>query len=385
MNRRALLGGALAGGVLAVTGGAPAYARGSATTSSPALPQLNPAALAAALNPLGDEVSGALVRVEGSAGRWQGRAGVAEIGTNKPVPWDARFRIGSMTKAFTATAVLQLAAAGLVDVDAPLRRYLPDLLPEGYTGTVRHAMNHTHGLRGVPIPNKDREWFLAHRYDTFTPESQVLWTEPPLFEPGTRQQYSNLGFTVAGLVIERVTGRPYADTVRRGILRPLRLRGTSLPGTRLDVPGPHAHGYERIVEDGETRYIDVTRSNPTLQWAAAEIISTTGDLDDFLVALFGGHLLPKRQLAAMLTVPDVSTYAPGEPEDGADAVYSAGLTRIPIGDLVLWGKSGDRPGYNNGMGATLDLARRLTFSVNTLAMGGEQPLTAQKIIVAALT
>jgi D-alanyl-D-alanine carboxypeptidase len=337
------------------------------------------------LEPLDPAVSGALVRVEGSAGRWRGRAGVGDVHRGSPVPWDARFRIGSMTKAFTATAVLQLAAAGLVDVDAPLRRYLPDLLPEGYAGTVRHAMNHTHGLRGAPIPSKDREWFLAHRYDTFVPGSQVLWNETPLFEPGTRQQYSNLGYIVAGLVIERVTGRPYADAVRRGIIRPLGLRGTSLPGTRLDVPGPHAHGYERIVEGDEVRYVDVTRSNPTLQWAAAEIISTTADLDDFLVGLLGGRLLPKRQLAAMLTVPDAPVWAPGESEDGSPASYSAGLTRIPIGDLVVWGKSGDRPGYNNGMGATLDLRRRLTYSVNTLKMGGGQPLTAQRIIMAALT
>ncbi|WP_436521227.1 serine hydrolase domain-containing protein [Actinoplanes sp. HUAS TT8] len=383
MNRRALLGGVLAGGALAVVGGAPAYAQKPLTST---VPTLNPAALAGAIDPLGDDVSGALVRVEGSAGRWHGRAGEARIGTGEPVPWDGRFRIGSMTKAFTATAVLQLAAAGLVDIDAPLRRYLPDLLPEGYPGTVRDALNHTHGLSGAPIPNKDRDWFLAHRYDTFTPGSQVLWDVEPPFEPGTRQAYSNTGYIVAGLVIERVTGRPYADAIRRGIIRPLGLRGTSLPGTRLDVPGPHAHGYERIVTGGKTSYVDVTRSNPTLQWAAAEIISTTGDLDDFLVALLGGHLLPKRQLAEMLTLPKAPIWAPDDPdEDGAPARYSAGLMQIRFGEMEIWGKTGDRPGYNNAMGSTLDLSRRLTFSVNTLTMGGEQPLTAQKIIVAAMS
>ncbi|GIF04280.1 serine hydrolase domain-containing protein [Actinoplanes siamensis] len=382
MNRRSLLGGVLAGGVLATVGGTPAVARSSAGS---ALPPLRPAALHAAIHPLGAEVSGALVRVEGAAGRWRGRAGEAEIGTGRPVPWEARFRIGSMTKAFTATAVLQLAAAGLVELDAPLRRYLPDLLPEGYAGTLRHALDHTHGLVAAEIPHKDPAWFRVHRYDTFRPGSQVLWNETPLFEPGSRQQYGNIGYIVAGLVIERVTGRPYADAVRRGVIRPLGLRGTSLPGARVDVPGPHAHGYEKIVEGDRIRYLDVTRSNPTLQWAAAEIISTTGDLDEFLVALLGGRLLPNWALDAMLTVPDVPTWAPGRKEDGSPASYGAGLTRIPMGDLVVWGKSGDRPGYNNGMGATRDLRRRLVFSVNTLNMGGEQPLTAQRIVAAALS
>ncbi|GIF12983.1 serine hydrolase domain-containing protein [Actinoplanes teichomyceticus] len=382
MNRRSLLGGALAGGLLAATGGAPAYA---GTTGAGQLPGLDPDALDAAIDPLGDEVSGALVRVEGAAGRWHGRAGVAELGTARPVPWNGRFRIGSMTKTFTATAVLQLAAAGLVDVDAPLRRYLPDLLPEGYPGTVRQALDHTHGLRGAQIPSKDPEWFFQHRYDTFAPGSQVRWTDTPLFTPGERQQYSNAGYIVAGLVIERVTGRPYADAVRRGILRPLGLHATSLPGARFDIPGPHAHGYQRVTDGGRVRYVDVTRLNPTLQWAAAEMISTTGDLDDFLVALFGGRLLPRRQLDVMLTVPQAPTWAPGEKADGTDATYSAGLTRFRFGGLEVWGKSGDRPGYNNGMGATLDLRRRLTYSVNTLNMGGEQPAVANRIIMAALT
>lgn len=361
MRRRALLGAALAGSAAALTGFSPAYARSG-------LPPLNPEALEAVLDPLDPAVSGALVRVEGAAGRWRGRAGFADVHSRRPVPWDARFRIGSMTKTFTATAVLQLAAAGLLDIDAPVRRYLPGRLPEGYPGTVRQLLDHTHGLRGRELPHKDADWFLAHRFDTFEPGSQVLWGEEPLFTPGTEQRYGNVGYIVAGLVIEAVTGRPYADTIRRGILRPLGLRHTYLPGTDPAIPGPHAHGYELIGE----RYVDVSRANPSLQWAAAEMISTTADLDRFLTALLGGRLLPPRQLEVMLTVPDGGS-------------HSAGLTRFPFGDVEVWGKSGDRPGYNNGMGATRDLRRRLIYSVNPLTMGGEQPAVAQRIILAALS
>jgi D-alanyl-D-alanine carboxypeptidase len=360
MQRRTLLGAALAGTAVALTGRLPAYAAG--------LPPLKETALRAAIEPLDPSVSGALVRVEGPAGRWRGRAGVADVRDGRPVPWDARFRIGSMTKAFTATAALQLVAARLLDLDAPVRRYLPERLPEGYTGTVRHLLDYTSGLQGRALPHKDPAWFLEHRYDTFEPGSQVLWDEEPPFDPGTRQVYGNVSYIVAGLVIEKVTGRPYADAIRRGILRPLGLRNTFLPGTATAIPGPHAHGYELI--DG--RHVDVTRANPSLQWAAAEMISSTADLDRFLTALLGGRLLPPRELRAMLTVP-------------AGGGHGLGLTPLRIGDLEIWGKSGDRPGYVSGMGATLDLSRRLVYSVNPLEMGGELPVVAERIILATLT
>lgn len=362
MRRRALLAAALTGSAVVVTGGLPAYAQRG-------VPPLREDLLREALDPLDPAVSGALVRVEGAAGRWRGRAGVADVHSRRPVPWDARFRIGSMTKTFTATAVLQLAAAGLLDIDAPVRRYLPGRLPEGYPGTVRQLLDHTSGLRGTELPHKEVDWFLAHRFDTFEPGSQVAWTEEPLFTPGEQQRYGNVGYIVAGLVIEAVTGRPWADAIRRGILRPLGLRNTFLPGTDPAIPGPHARGYELI----GSRYVDVTRANPSLQWAAAEMISTTADLDRFLTALLGGRLLPPRQLEAMLTV------AAGGP-------HSAGLTRLPldVDGSAVWGKSGDRPGYQSGMGATADLRRRLVYSVNPLAMGGEQAAVAQRIVLAAM-
>jgi D-alanyl-D-alanine carboxypeptidase len=108
------------------------------------------------------------------------------------------------------------------------------------------------------------------------------------------------------------------------------------------------------------------------------MVSTTADLDRFLVALFKGRLLPRAQLEEMFTVPDVPSV------DGGRASYSAGLARFEVNGLTLWGKSGDRHGYNNGMGATRDLRRRLVYSVNTLRMGQEPPPITGRIIVAAV-
>jgi D-alanyl-D-alanine carboxypeptidase len=343
---------------------------GVASAAPAALPPLRPAQLNAAIEGLPDgTVSGALVQVRGTAGCWQGTGGIADRDTGAPVPQHGRFRIGSMTKTFTAVVVLQLAAEGRIDLDGTVQQYLPDLLPAGTAPiTVRQVLTYTSGINGAGIDSKNADWYLAHRYDHFAPGSQLDPAAPLAFTPGEQQRYGNADYIVAGLLVERVTGRSWADNVRRRIIGPLGLRATEVPENERGIRGPHARGYE-LRPDGS--WVDITDADTSLQWSAASIISNAPDLDRFLVALFTGRLVPEPYLNEMFTVPDV----PG-------AVHSAGLTQITLGTLVVWGKSGDRPGYNNGMGATRDLARRLVYSVNTLRMGGNQPAVAQRIIMA---
>ncbi|WP_375742058.1 beta-lactamase family protein [Corallococcus interemptor] len=359
------------------------------------LPPLDREALRQAIAGLPNaEVTGALVRVSGADGRWLGTSGVADVRTGAPVPADAHFRIGSMTKTFTATVVLQLAAEGRVDLDRPVQDYLPCLLPAGVYApiTVRQLLNFTHGLPGVPVPQKDPDWFFENRFRRFSPRELVSLALPqgPRFAPGTRQEYGNIGYLVAGLLIEQVTGRPYGDAVRERILRPLHLRDTFVPGNDVTLPGRHARGYEEVAPEetgcpagaityGTRCLVDVTEASQSVPWAAGEMISTAEDLDRFLVALFQGRLLPRKQQEELFTVPDLPAAG------GGRATYSAGLSRYDLGGVIFWGKSGDRHGYNSGMGATRDLRRRLIYSVNTLHMGGEPPDIAARIIQAALT
>jgi D-alanyl-D-alanine carboxypeptidase len=331
------------------------------------------------------EASGALLLLHDTSGCLQGTAGVADVHTGRTVPIDGRFRIGSMTKTFTAVVTLQLAAEGRIDLDQTVQHYLPDLLPAGTAPiTVRQVLTYTSGLNHVETGNKQWDWFKDHRYDHWAKGSQIDTAEPLAFTPGTKQRYGNVDYIVAGLLIEKVTGRTWESQIQKRIIDRLGLRGTTAPGRDVEVRGPHAHGYE-ATEDG---WVDVTRADTSLQWSAAAIISTAPDLDRFLVALFSGHLVPEPQLSEMFTVPAGIPLYDGndDPDDDQDAVYSAGLTRLPVGpSLVVWGKSGDRPGYNNGMAATRDLSTRLIFSVNTLHMGGsDQPVRSQRIIAAAL-
>jgi D-alanyl-D-alanine carboxypeptidase len=359
------------------------------SASATPLPPLDPAAMRTAIAGLpNEEASGALAQVRGSAGTWVGTSGVADIHTGQPVPANGRFRIGSMTKTFTATAVLQLAARGRVDLNRTVQSYLPGLLPADYAPiTIRQLLNYTAGIPGLRINHKDPAWFLAHRFDTWTPRQLIgLATtgRPMTFAPGTKQDYDNITYLVLGMLIEKVTGRPYGAAIREGIIQPLHLSATSVPGTDIEIHGPHAHGYEAVTVDGHTDYVDITKANPTFQWAAAEMISNAPDLDRFLTALVSGRLLPPAQTAELFAIPDVPDYD-GDDDPGNDvpAHIGGGLAQMSFGNVVFWGKTGDRPGYASGMGTTLDLSRRLVYSVNTLHMGGDIPQVARRIIMAA--
>ena len=353
------------------------------------LPALSEARLAAAIGDVpvdqgglpDAEASGALARIRGTAGCWQGTAGIGDI-HGAEVPQNGRFRIGSMTKMFTAVVALQLVAEDRLDLDATVQQYLPGFLPAGYPPvTVRQVLNYTSGLNGVDVDHKNAGWFKVHRYDHWADGSQLDVTVPLAFTPGEYQRYSNADYWMAGLLIQKVTGHTWEREVHDRIIEPLRLRGTTTPADDRRIPGPYSHGYEATA----TGWVDVSEANPSLQWSAAAMISTPEDLDRFLVALFRGRLLPAEQLELMFTVPAGITMFDGDDDPGNNrpAAYGMGLGKYQVGPVTLWGKTGDRPGYANGIGATRDLSRRLVFSVNTLHMGGDQPVRAQTIIGAA--
>lgn len=374
---------------VALAAGAALIVTATPASAATDLPPLNPAHLRAAIDGLPNaDVSGAILQVRGSAGSWEGTSGVADIHSGRPVPQHGRFRVGSITKTFTAAAVLHLAGQGRVDLDRTVQSYLPGLLPVDYQPvTIRQLLNYTSGLPGIDIDHKDPAWFLKHRFDTWTPRQLVdlaVQGKPMLFTPGTRQDYGNITYLVAGMVIEKVTGRPYGDTVRDAVIRPLRLHATTVPGADRHIHGPHARGYEAVTVDGRTTYVDITEANPTFQWAAAEIISNAPDLDRFFAALISGRLLPPAQTAELFAIPDVTAYdGDDNPANDVPAHLGGGIARFELNGIEFWGKTGDRPGYNSGAGATLDMSRRLVFSLNTLHMGGDQPAMARRILAAA--
>ncbi|GAA2703161.1 serine hydrolase domain-containing protein [Actinoplanes palleronii] len=363
---------------------------GRAQGAAPQLPALDPALLGRAVAGLPNPVvTGAQLTVSGSAGQWSGRAGVADVTTGAPMPAGGRFRIASVTKAFTAVIALQLVAEHRLDLRQSVQHYLPGVLPGSYPPiTVGQLLDHTSGLPFslVDAQNADPAWVVAHRFDYWTPAQVVASAvaQPLAFAPGTEQRYNGVNYFLTGLIIEKVGGHSYAEELDRRIVKPLGLRATSLPAPgETRIPGPHAHGYVTV----GGALVDVTEQS-AWGWAESGIISSTADLTRFLSALLGGRLLPRAQLAPMLTLPDVPYPGGGTcrlgPHPG-QACFSAGLqaTTFPDG-VTVWGKSGAVPGYTTGVFATADLARVMASSLNpTGNRDGSEARYVQNIAAAA--
>jgi D-alanyl-D-alanine carboxypeptidase len=382
---------AAVGAVLAIAGTA-GTASASVKAADP-LPPIDPAALQGAIAGLPNAtVTGALINVTGSAGQWSGTSGVRDVKSGKPVAADGNFRVGSISKVFTAVVVLQLAAEHKVDLDQSVQHYMPHLFPATYpTITIRQLLDHTSGLPdGTLGGGPDAQWFVDHRFDSWTPRQIVAdaVSNPMKFAPGTAQDYNGTNYYVAGLLIEHLTGRTYAHEVRERIIKPLNLRNTYVLD-RHDprLPGPHAHGYVAVTKDGTTTLHDVSEQSP-YPWAEGGLISNSADLTRFISAILQGRLMPSAELTAMLTVPKVKYLGTDNcvigPEAG-QACFGAGLMKVMLPNgLVGWGKTGSRPGYTSGLFASPDLRRVLVYSLNPTGNkdGSEMPYVI-KIAAAA--
>lgn len=274
-------------------------------------------------------------------------AGVGDLATGSKVPRDGRVRIGSNTKAFTSVAVLQLVGEGKVALDAKVEIYLPGLVRgDGIDGrriTVRQLLQHTSGL-----PDYEKEVtddILQRRYLEPRDVLDLALQHKADFEPGKKWAYSNTNYVVAGLIVQKVTGRPLAEEIDRRIIRRIGLRHTYFPAPGdLTVKGPHPQGYQQLAAGGPLR--DVTGIDPSAAWAAGQMISTNSDLNQFFAALLNGRLLRPAQLAEMRTTVPIGDTGAG---------YGLGLMSRPLScGGLYWGHGGDISGYETRGGVTED-------------------------------
>ncbi|MFI6526158.1 serine hydrolase domain-containing protein [Streptomyces uncialis] len=319
------------------------------------------------------DATAALVRVGGEHGVWRAGAGVRDLATGRDAIRDGRFRAGSTTKVVTSALVLQLAAEGRVDLDAPVQDYLPGLLtPEFKPVAVRQLLNCTSGIRSAWAESPWDELY-AGRLDTVDHRKVVAAAvaQGPAHDPGEVQLYSNIHYTILGMLIEKVTGRAYAREAQRRIFRPLGMDDTYFPGADPRIRGPHNRGYQKVRQpDGTAEYVDVTRWNQYDRFAAGDMISTTADLERLLTALFKGKVVPRPQLEEMFTVPDVPNSL--DPARAGRASMGAGLQRyVTQGGTEVWLKTGGRYGYHTLVAGTRDLSRTLVYSIGSTDAKGE--------------
>ena len=259
---------------------------------------------------------GATAYVLGPHGTWLGAAGIADRAAHEPMKTDARVRLESVSKIYTATLIMQLAQSKKLSVEDTIAKWLPGLLPYGDRITISQVMTMTSGL----VDNNDifdqPEKYLAYVKDprlhaqllalaaridkhpsmTVSPVWWVKWAAwiPLLYPPGTQNHYSNIGYDLLGMVVTRAGGKPFPQLYREQIFAPLHLHATAYD-PQGPIQGPHAHGYS-IRPDGSA----IEQTNLHLGVGAdGGIVSNAEDTGTFLVALMSGKLVNQAQLTAM--------------------------------------------------------------------------------------
>ena len=317
---------------------------------------------------------GILAKTSEGGKTWGYAAGIADLRNKKPMKTDFRFRIGSVTKTFVATVLLQLAGENRLNLDDSIEKWLPGVIQgNGYDGnqiTIRQILNHTSGIAEY-MNSKDFD--IMDTKKSYTAEEFVKMgiSLPPDFAPGKGWSYSNTGYVLLGILIEKVTGNSYAEEIEDRIIEPLDLSNTFLPGNSSVIPGTkHARGY--FQPDGASELKDVTYSNPGS--SDGEMISTADDLNKFFSYLLGGKLLKEQQLKQMLT-----TVPTGR--EGMDG-YGLGIfeTKLP-NSVSIWGHTGGALGFTTLVGGRLGGKHTLVVNWNSLGRA-DSPSPYKNILLA---
>lgn len=312
---------------------------------------------------------GAYSSVREGTGRWTGASGLADVDTGRPVKPGMRHRVGSISKTFTAVAVLQQVERGRIRLDAPIGEYLPDLFTRerggrdiGQDVSVRMLLNHTSGigdyiLGAFPSLAQDSTASLdEERFRSIRPEELVrLGLEAPATgQPGEGWSYSNTNYVIAGLLLEEVTGQDADTYITRNVIDRAGLRHTSYPRTPY-IKGPHPRMYESFYG-----LIDPPRDYSVydMSWAntAGAIVSTTDDLNRFYGALLGGRLIGPDALDEMLRT---------VPTGGVD--YGLGIYSLDLpGCGRFWGHDGAVFGAGTIALSSRDGKRQLAMGWNLM-------------------
>jgi D-alanyl-D-alanine carboxypeptidase len=326
--------------------------------------------------------------VVGPHGTWTGAAGVADVATGEPMRAGSRLRLESVSKLWTAVVILRLVEDGRLRLDDSVARRLPGVLPYGDRITVRQLLNHTSGmvdsndisadpetyLRRIKAPAlRTRLLAIGRRVNDdpgyeFSPRVWVDWAAalPLSYRPGTTYHYSNIGYTVAGMVAERAAGADMATLIRERIARPLGLRSAAYDPNG-EIAGAHARGY-RVGDGG--RLTDATTWTLGVG-AGGGIVANAADEAHFLQALMQGRIVGARRLAEIKAPSASMSYGLGTginpsgcagmgySHNGGGAGYETNVfvsgdgRRVAV--LLLNGRTAD----NHGDEAAFEAMRRL--------------------------
>lgn len=285
--------------------------------------------------------------------------GKADIIGGKEMDLNGRFRIGSLTKTFTATVILQLADEGKLNLDDLLVEYVP-LVPNSQNITIKQLLNMTSGLHSYTEVLWVQKKIFKDRFVVWTPEELIKASidAGPDFAPGKGFHYSNTNYVLLGMIIELVTGNKLRDEIKERIIDKLRLAKTSFPGPKdSNIEGDYIHGY--MDENG--KMVDWSIQNVSWGWAAGAMISDIYDLKKYIKAISDGTFYSKKIQQERLSDWVKKSI---KPED-ADAKYGLGV----FIDQGFVGHNGGLPGYVDMAVYNPENKARIVFMLNTQPEG----------------
>jgi D-alanyl-D-alanine carboxypeptidase len=341
------------------------------------------------------QIPGFVVGVSGGkVGTFERAVGFANLQTQRRMTLDTHFRVGSVTKTFTATVILRLVEQGKLHLNDRLSRWEPRV-PEANRITIRMLLNMTSGIwdeggsgpNGAvsslsafwvewcnlrPTPKFCQHYFRPQKIVDLAIQDSKNITHGPAYQPGT-WYYSDTNYVILGIIAQRVTGKPFGELLKRYIFDPLHLKQTSFPTRSLAMPRPAADPYQMSVTNGVfTGYAPQMESSPSGFFSAGAIISTMHDLQIWACALASGRLLtPAMQRVRLQLVNTGITFGPlanTVSTIGFPATYGLGIADA----AGMLGHNGQVPGYNAEMwylpsvhGTVVELFNAITLCEST--------------------
>ena len=308
---------------------------------------------------------GVIVGVQTPKGQWVTAIGIANRRSGAPMRATMHQRIGSVTKTFMGSLLMQLAGEHRLSLGAKVSKYIKGV-PNGDAMTLRQVADMTSGVASYTANSVFKTALYSHPERRWRPREllAVGVRDSPVFSPGTAFQYSDSNYILLGLVIQQVERRPLGAVLRKRITNPLRLRHTSWPGASAAVPKPHAQGYT-LQGQSSNNPANATNWNPSYAWAAGEMISSVSDLLVYGRALGTGKgLLPRKQQGERL-----HSFNPNIPPETATLSYGIGL----VNDRGWIGHTGQVPGYTTAVYYRPEIDTTVVVEANSDIVSGSCP------------
>lgn len=260
---------------------------------------------------------------------WSDGFGLADLVRGTPVTTATRFGVGSISKALTLAAAISLADDGLVDLDAPIERYIPDFPHRGHGVTIRRIAAHQSGISDTFA---NAHYYTTRHFDALADAYPGIASAPLIFEPGTRTAYATGLFTIVGRVLEVAAGSPYPELMRQRVLGPARMRATAPNDPRHATPD--RTGFYVAREGGG--FTPAPPYDPSFKLPGAGFLATAEDLARFGAALLRPGLLSDRGRREMFTAVPLA--------DGTPAAYALGFQSLLEDGRRLLLQPGGGPG-----------------------------------------